>query len=627
MRPRLSRSPLAAAVLAAAFAFASSAAPAVPAAPKPAVAVVWDDRGADAAAKFSKSRAENVASLLSQGGLASAVYPLSRIREAASAERRVLHVVLPDAATAADRSALETFVAGGGGVVVHGSFSPVLADFFGLSRPTVSYVRPTGGGAWTGYRFEGPRPLNAPEGVANRAAMVADIRPAPGRGAAVAARWRDERGASGPAAVLRSRAGFWLVRTLYDDGPATVRSELLVALTCAVHPPLWREATSSILGGAWREAAPGARSFEGAASSILSAAPRARRTLVATFLDAARARQGAAEALCRKGLYGAARTNALETASALVRAAAAARPLGPDRKGRPLAVWAASARPPAAAGSWEKAARALARAGVSDVMVFAGSLAVSPTPLPGVPRDPSAPAGDPFADAVSACHAVGIRVHAWFPALRFEGAPPERFEAFGKARRLLHAPDGKTLPWLDPAVRANVSAVAAAVSSLAKRTGIDGVNLDFVRYPDAATREKRSPAAVNGVVRAVRAALREAAPGCELTASVYGGYPKCVGSVAQDWHKWLDEKSIDRAVPMNYMPTLDELKKLAASQRRRRGRILCGVGAGARESWLSPLQTVEQLRFAYRFGYAGAAIYVFDDRFVEDFVPVLELAR
>ena len=630
MRPGPLRALFAAAVSAAAFASAAPAAAKSAArapVPGPAVAVVWDDRGEAAAAKFSRSRAENVVSLLSRGGLEAAVFPLSRLAAAASAERRALHLVLPDAATAGDRAVLEAFVARGGGVVVHGSFSPVLAGFFGLAKPVVSYVRPSGGGAWTGYRFDAPRPLNAPASVSNRAAMVADLSPAPGRGAAVLARWRDERGKPGPAALLRSPAGFWLVRPLYDDGPAVARSELLVSLTCALHPPLWRDATTAILRDAWSDAAPGALSFAAASSAVLSAAPRARRTLVSTFLDAARARNDAAETLCRKGLYGAARTNALEAASAVVRAAAAARPLGPDRKGRPLAVWAASARPPAAAGTWEKAARALVRAGVSDVMVFAGSLAVSPALLSGVPRDPAVPEGDPFADAVAACHAVGIRVHAWFPALRFEGAPPDRFEAFEKAHRLLHSPEGRALPWLDPAVRANVSAVAAAAATLAKRTGIDGVNLDFIRYPDAATREKRSAAAVDGVVRAVRAALRDAAPGCELTASVYGWYPKCRDTVAQDWHKWLAEKSVDRAVPMNYMPTLAELADLAASQKRRRGRILCGIGASARESWLSPLRTLEQLRFAYRFGYAGAAIYVFDDRFLEEFVPVLELAR
>ena len=150
MRPGPLRALFAAAISAAAFASAAPAAAKSAArapVPGPAVAVVWDDRGEAAAAKFSRSRAENVVSLLSRGGLEAAVFPLSRLAAAASAERRALHLVLPDAATAGDRAVLEAFVARGGGVVVHGSFSPVLAGFFGLAKPVVSYVRPSGGGA------------------------------------------------------------------------------------------------------------------------------------------------------------------------------------------------------------------------------------------------------------------------------------------------------------------------------------------------------------------------------------------------------------------------------------------------------------------------------------------------
>ena len=623
MRGGVFRTALAAAALAAAVCVSRAAG-----ADGAKCAVLWDDRSGGFESKFSKSRAENVASLLSQGGVDAPVRPLSEIAAASAGACKVLHLVLPEGASGADSKALDSFASRGGKVVVHGSFSPVVSDFFGLEKRGPEYVKPKNGGAWTGYRLEAGRPLNAPESIDNRTPIATERRAAPARGVSVVARWRSERGESGPAAILRSPAGFWLSRPLYDDGPAARRSELLVALTCALHPPIWRDATPALERAAWNDAAPGSASFQAAAAAVLSAAPRQRKVLVSTLLDAARARYDAAEALCRKGLYGAARTNAAQMASALVRAAAAARPLSPDLKSRPLAVWTASARPPASAGTWEKAASALARAGVTDVMVYAGSLAVSPAAIPGVPSDSAeAQAGNPFADAVKACRAAGLRVHAWFPALRFEGAPQDRFAAYEKSRRLLHSPDGKALPWLDPAVAANRAEIAAAAVSLARRNGLDGVNLDFIRYPDAATREKRSPAAIDSTVRAVREALSAAVPGCKLSASVYGWHPKCLGTVAQDWPKWIDAGLVDFAVPMNYMPSLAELRKLADSQKRRRRKTWCGIGASARESWLSPLQAVEQIRFACRFGYAGAALYAFDDRFLEEFVPVLELAR
>lgn len=592
-------------------------------------AVVWDDRGAAGAAKFSKSRAENAVSLLARGGIRAPLFPLSRLAEALAEPCRVLHLVLPDAATAADGAALSKFAGRGGKVVVHGSYSPVVAEFFGLQKPSAASSAPRRGGAWTGYALADPRPLNSPPFVANGVKKVPSHRGAEGRGVSVTARWRDESGGAGPAAILRSPAGFWMSRVLYDDGPADERVELLVALTCALHAPLWRDSTLGVERAAWNEATRGSASFADASRAVSKAAPGARRVLVQTLLDAAEARLGAAEALCRRGLYGAARTNALVMARNLSLAVAAARPLGPDRKGRPLAVWAPSVRPPGGAGNWAKAARSLARAGVSDVLLHAGSLASCATPMPGVPRDPGSARGgaDPFAEAVEACHAAGIRVHAWVRALDFEGAPEKRFETFSKSRRLLHRKNGEALDWLDPAVAANGDELAKAVAALAARTGIDGVNLDFVRYPDAETREKRSPAAVEGVVRKVRAALRAAAPRCELSASVYGGYPACVAGVGQDWQKWIDAGLVDKAVPMNYSRTEAGLAELAGKQKRNRKKLVCGIGASARESWLSPLETVAQLRAAYRAGFAGAAVYALDDRFCSEFVPVLELAR
>ena len=55
--------------------------------------------------------------------------------------------------------------------------------------------------------------------------------------------------------------------------------------------------------------------------------------------------------------------------------------------------------------------------------------------------------------------------------------------------------------------------------------------------------------------------------------------------------------------------------------------LVCGLGPCARESFLEPDELLEQLREAYREGYAGAALFSFDARFVEDLVPALRIAR
>ena len=124
-----------------------------------------------------------------------------------------------------------------------------------------------------------------------------------------------------------------------------------------------------------------------------------------------------------------------------------------------------------------------------------------------------------------------------------------------------------------------------------------------------------------------RADLRAAAPRCELSVSVYGGYPACANNVGQDWMLWLDRGLADRAMPMNYVSDLAGLRGLMAKQTRHRDRLLCGIGASARESVLDVPALVDQLREAYAQGYRGAAVYAFDDRFLEEFVPALLLAQ
>lgn len=579
-------------------------------------AVVWDDRGADAATRFSKSRAVNAVSLLGQGGIDAALFPLSQLGAAVREPCAVVHLVIPDGATVADRKVLDGFCDRGGRIVVHGSFSAVLAGFFGLAKPSVAYADAPKGAEWTGYGFNGPKPLNAPDFVANPTPKVPLLEAASGGGVSVIARWRDSTGKSGPAAVFRGQRGFWLARNFYDNGPAVQRSELLVALTCTLHPPLWKTSTLALEKAAIRDAAPGAKSFFEAVKQIRDEVPAERKVLVETHLEAAAARSDAVAVQCKRGLYGAARSNVAEAARSLRLAAAASRSLASVRGKLTFGVWAPSTRPPACMASWEKTAQALVRAGVDEIMIWTGPIGVSASgPAPG------------FSEAVAACRKAGLRVTAWVAAFNVESAGETRLKKLEAEKRLLKAPAGDTLNWLDPTVEANVDGLAGAVAALAKECALDGVNLDFIRYPDAATLKKRSPAAIENAVRRVREALRKASPGTRLTASVYGWHPKCVGTVAQDWHRWLGAGLLDAAVPMDYMPTDELFRELVNSQKKYRKRIICGIGASARESWLSPLGALRQMRQAYSMGFAGVAIYRLDDRFMTDFVPVLELAR
>ena len=245
--------------------------------------------------------------------------------------------------------------------------------------------------------------------------------------------------------------------------------------------------------------------------------------------------------------------------------------------------------------------------------------------MKGVPEDPGRRLrGDPFPEAVKECHAHGIRVHAWVFSLQADLRDGARYADTNLTRRLLHTPKrDRRLPWLDPAVRANANDLVAYVCALAKETGVDGVNLDYFRYPLEATNEKRDPGKLRSLLARIRSEVRAAAPACELSVSVYA-YTK---TVAQPWEGWLDDNLMDYALVMNYAAEPDELRRYMGLHPCVRDRQICGLGAASYQSLLSPRDLLAQMRAAYGEGYAGVAIYPFDERFLGDYAEPLRLAK
>ncbi|MBQ9726323.1 MAG: hypothetical protein IJV65_02330, partial [Kiritimatiellae bacterium] len=586
--------------------------------PSPApVCFVHEDAGPDA--KFARSRAAAASRCLALCGVDAPLFPWAALTNALSGPCRVAHLVFPLRASAADLAALDAFAARGGRVVVHYSDDPALAAWFGLRAPKIPGIAPAKG-AWTGFDFLGPPPLHAPASVPQAAPRVVDFAPA-GKDVKILARWRGAPPAArqGPPALLRGPRGFWLARPLYDDMPAADASRLLLSLTAALEPSVWKTAAKAL-----EARLPDAGRLRKLALELRKAAPGAAKAAVAARFDSFRKRDEARRAKTAKGLYGASLAELWEMDRLLFEAEAVARPLGPDRGKARLCVWAKGGWPPGT-NTWESCAAALGAAGVSDVFLFAGSLSASIPAAAGAPADPGRGwRGDPFPAAVKALHARGIRVHAWVFALQADLSPGARYAAPGASKRLLHAPGrAAALPWLDPAAQANGDDLSAWLRSLAAGTGVDGVSLDYFRYPEEATAEAKDPAALRSLLSRLRADLRAAAPSCELSVNVYA----YVSTIGQAWDEWLEAGLFDTALVMNYAPDLPTLRRYMAQHPRNRKRQICGVGAASNQSLLSPRELLEQLREAFRGGYAGAAVYPFDVRFLADWAPALRLAR
>ncbi len=218
---------------------------------------------------------------------------------------------------------------------------------------------------------------------------------------------------------------------------------------------------------------------------------------------------------------------------------------------------------------------------------------------------------DPLAEVIEQAHAAGIEVHAWVNATTLWNsatAPRSPEHAFnvhglnatGADRWLNQRYDGVekvgNSTYIDPANSAVVSYIADAISSITTNYDVDGVNLDYIRYPDfnagefqndwgysetslarfaAETGRTDRPVPtdaefsdwrrdqVSALVRKIYIEMYAVDPTDRLSINgttyaygpvSYGGWENArpYTNVMQDWKGWLDEGIIDTVTAMNY---------------------------------------------------------------------------
>lgn len=583
------------------------------------VAVVWDDRGESGESKLSRSRARNVSRLLGRAGVPTSVFPVSALEKALSGPCRVAHLVLLHSLANSDLELLTEFSTTGGQLIVHGSRSVPLMRFFGLRPLQDDYTAARRGQVWEGYPLAGisEELSGIPDRLYNPAPMVLELEPA-SEAVRTLTRWEDSKGEKGPGALFVAPRGYWLSRVLYDDDTLGTRECFLTVLTAARTPAVWEECADALRARAWHRL--GAKDIREAEQRMLRLAPENKRAAVRDGFQALRKQEEAwhqakrgnhmrkAATLARKLLRDAERVYATAVFS--------------GRQGLPtFAVWARADLAVQTPGGWPSIAEGLAKAGVTDLMLRAGSPARADTPLPSVTRSSALRRhGDPFPDAIRACHAHGIRVHAWFPVLEFHDATPLRRKLYEKAGRLLTDENGKAMAWLNPAHPDNVKELTELVRYLATKTDVDGINFDFLRYPEQPIQGEKNPEVLTALLRSLTAA----ANGKRVSAAVYGSYPRCIERVGQDWQVWLDEGLLQQALPMNYAADVPTLRWIMKQQTRNRGRLISGIGLISNEALMDAVELIDQLLEVGRQGYGGAALYYCDASFFEEYLPVLE---
>ena len=567
---------------------------------------------------------------------------------------RVAMIVAPANVDAELLRGYGRFIRKGGRLVVFYGSSEGLAELMGLRLG--EYVADSSGERFARMSFGTQRPLPIPRHVDQRSRNIRVVRPQ-AAGTRVLAAWHDSKGNdTGQPAWLAGPRGFWMTHVLLPDGSDASRQALLLGLVAECDPALWAGAAKRRIADA-RAVLHGREPFARLDALLGRMAAGSSRTRAARLVASARGLSetldGGALGRDPKGTW----QRAADLETAVVDAFGALQSPGPasERCG----VWERTGEGPFP-GNWQRSCRLLAAAGVTDLFVHVLSPGYSHFPGGVWPQSAtSLRMGDPLKQCLVAAKSNGIRVHAWVMAWPTEGASEALLGRWRRDGRLTLDTDGKERPWLEPSDPRNRRELCKAIADLVSRYDVDGVHLDYIRYPDgrsgygAANRRRftalhgapsewpRSAwigaesdayrqwkvSQITSTVGEVRRAVDGSRKGVVLSAAVYGGYPQCVEGVAQDWYAWLRSDRIDFVCPMNYTPSLIKFQGYLTLQLAggRRQRIWPGIGVHANESVLGPVETIEQIQATRRAGSPGFVLYGFDRYVAETVLPVLSL--
>lgn len=297
----------------------------------------------------------------------------------------------------------------------------------------------------------------------------------------------------------------------------------------------------------------------------------------------------------------------------------------------PCAVWVVR-NALVTAGAWAEAIDAVERVGCDRIYLQVSGRwdAYFPSEVftpPAAPPRGEGWADDPFGHAVEEAHARGIEVHAWVNALiawSAEEPPPDPRHPFrahpdwfvtdarGRSMREMGRADLDRAGlvgegwFLDPAREAVRSQLRRFVLEVALRYPVDGVHLDYIRYP-AGWAPPGGAGNVTRLVALVRSDLRTVRPGVQLSAAVMPRPEVARESFGQDWGAWLREGLVDEVAPMVYRDSpeavLRTVEAWPADLPRDRVRV------GIRIDRLTPEETRETARRVARAGAAGVALF------------------
>lgn len=179
-----------------------------------------------------------------------------------------------------------------------------------------------------------------------------------------------------------------------------------------------------------------------------------------------------------------------------------------------------------------------------------------------------APGYDPLRFAIDECHKRGMELHAWLVTIPLGAQAKQR--AFGRASIVRRHPElckahrGET--FMRPEADGTADYVAKLCKEIVGRYDVDGISLDYIRYPEGSYPSAATPAQrrahITRIVRRVHDVVKAAKPWVKLSSSPIGKYRdlsrysakgwSSLGAVHQEAQEWLKDNLQDVLFPMMY---------------------------------------------------------------------------
>ncbi len=252
------------------------------------------------------------------------------------------------------------------------------------------------------------------------------------------------------------------------------------------------------------------------------------------------------------------------------------------------------------------------------------------------------PGYDPLAFVIKECHDRGMECHAWMVTIP-AGNVRQAAKMGSKALPAKHPELCKKLKgnwYLDPGNPATSHYIAALVAEIVSRYDIDGIHLDYIRYPDeegnfpdADSYRRYAPAGmsrhqwhvanISRIVAAVSDTVAALNPHVMVSTAPLGRYTSlpglppahwsCTEGAAQDAVAWLRQGDNDFVAPMMYYTGENFFPYLADwVARATQGYIVAGLGAYRLERTEGNWDVTEiqhQIAASRQYGAAGQAFF------------------